>query len=691
MSRFERICLRRLLFIALCMLPLAAHAQATGAIRGHATNPAGQPITSGVVRLTIDHHPQGSQRTYSFSFPVDGSGNYRGDGIVPANYLAVLFDANGKSIDFIDNVLVTTGQTLTVDFDMTRQEYIDKMTPEERQALEKYKEQARATQSVNSQIQQLNNLLVQARAKTKDGQFEESIALMQTATQLKSDEPILWITLGDAQLGLAKNSATAAKKAGRTPTSMPEVVQQYEEAATSYRKGITLNAAKSTPSPETAATAWNQVAQAMGEIGRTKEAAAAYEQAIAADPAREALYAYNEAATLYNAEDGEGAGTAARRSIAADPTRPDAYYILAQSLIQKATVNPKTSQIQLPPGCLDAYKTYLRLAPSGTRADEVQAILSSLGKSSTSQQASVNTPAPRVARSESPAARTPSPAPSVTDRGLTPTAPPDQPHGSPLPIPHNYALIFATDNYAHWPHLQNPVSDAGALNDTLTSLYGFQVEELKNPTGEQILQKLTEYLHRPFEIQDQLMIVFSGHGYFDSDLGQGFIAPADALRVEDDLGHRSLLSHETIMNYVNRIPSKHVVLVIDACFAGTLDRKIADSGLRGSPSDVYAHASLPELLLRKESKRTRRYFASGGKDFVPDGLPGHHSPFISAFLVTLNQAADRKGYATLDDLQEGLNTVNPEPRWGDIQGDNDPGADFLLLTPSAISQLSKTN
>jgi hypothetical protein len=51
-------------------------------------------------------------------------------------------------------------------------------------------------------------------------------------------------------------------------------------------------------------------------------------------------------------------------------------------------------------------------------------------------------------------------------------------------------------------------------------------------------------------------------------------------------------------------------------------------------------------------------------------------------LVTLNQAADRKGYATLDDIQQGLNTVNPEPRWGDIQDDNDPGADFLLLTPN---------
>lgn len=276
-------------------------------------------------------------------------------------------------------------------------------------------------------------------------------------------------------------------------------------------------------------------------------------------------------------------------------------------------------------------------------------------------------------------------------RGIGPETP-AAPAAPAIPIPHNYALIFATNDYAHWPHLTNPISDADALSQTLTSLYAFHVEEIRNATDDQILAKLTEYLHRKFDPQDQLLIFFSGHGYFDPDLGKGFLVPANALLVQDDIGHRSLLSHETVMSYVNRIPATHVVLVLDACFSGTLDRRIADSGLRGDPStDIYAHATLPELLERKEPKRTRRYITSGGKDFVPDGLPGHHSPFISALLITLNQGADRKGYLTLDDIQQGLNTVNPEPRWGDIQQDNDPGADFLLLTPDAVAQLTKPN
>jgi Caspase domain/Sel1 repeat len=262
----------------------------------------------------------------------------------------------------------------------------------------------------------------------------------------------------------------------------------------------------------------------------------------------------------------------------------------------------------------------------------------------------------------------------------------------PVAIPHNYALIFATDDYAHWPHLNNPISDADAVNEALTSLYNFHVEEIRNPTADQVLAKLREYLHRKFEPQDQLLIVFSGHGYFDPDLKVGFLVPADGLLVQDDTIHRSLLSHESIKEYVDHIPSQHVVLAMDACFSGTFDRRIADSGQRGVPTaDSYTHATLPELLARKQNKRTRRYFTSGGNEFVPDGRPGHHTPFISALLVTLNRAADNKGYVTLDDIQQGFDTVEPEPRWGDISDDNDPTSDFLLLTPDSIAKLTTPN
>ena len=71
---------------------------------------------------------------------------------------------------------------------------------------------------------------------------------------------------------------------------------------------------------------------------------------------------------------------AADKAIAADPKRADAYYITGQSLIQKATVDPKTQKITAPPGTVDAYQTYLELAPDGPRADEVKGILTGIGE-----------------------------------------------------------------------------------------------------------------------------------------------------------------------------------------------------------------------------------------------------------------------------------------------------------------------
>ncbi len=53
-------------------------------------------------------------------------------------------------------------------------------------------------------------------------------------------------------------------------------------------------------------------------------------------------------------------------------TRPILYYIKGQGLIQKATVDPKTNRIVLPPDCTEAYQRYLALAPTGPYAAEVR-------------------------------------------------------------------------------------------------------------------------------------------------------------------------------------------------------------------------------------------------------------------------------------------------------------------------------
>ncbi len=346
-------------------------------IHGHVINPAGIAVNKGEVRLSTDRTSESKDRKYQYKFPIDQNGDYKGTGIASGNYVVFVFQ-DDKSLDFNDSVVFSNGDDKLVNFDMSRAEYLAKMSPEDKKALEEYKKKNAEIVAGNAKIQNLNALLAQARADTKAGNYDSAIAAMQQATTSKPDESILWITLGDAQLGSADAAAKAAKAAGTSPTDAA-ITQKYNDAIVSYKKGTDLNAASKKPSPELAAAAYNQLGQANGKLGNAKESADSYELAAKALPANAAMYYFNEAATLYNAGKLPEAEAAADKAIAADPKKADAYYIKGQALIPQATVDPKTQKIVAPPGCVEAYQTYLELAPDGSHAADVKGILMGIG------------------------------------------------------------------------------------------------------------------------------------------------------------------------------------------------------------------------------------------------------------------------------------------------------------------------
>ena len=352
-------------------------------IHGHVNNPVGQAVTKGEVRLSTDRTSPTNEMKFQYKFPLDANGDYKGTNIAPGNYVVIVFQTGAtpkddKSLDFNDGVVLTSGADKTVNFDMSRAEYLAKMSPEDRKALEEYKKKNAEIVAGNAKIQNLNAMLVQARADNKAGNYDAAIKTMTDATTTKPDEGILWVTLGDAQLGSADNAAKAAKAAG-TSTTDPAIMQKYTDAATSYKKAIDLNAASKKPSPEVASAAYNQLGQAYGKMGNAKDSADAYEMAAKAQPANAAMYYFNEAATLYNAGKLPEAEAAADKAIAADPKKAEAYYIKGQALIPQATVDPKTQKIVAPPGCVEAYQKYLELAPDGPHAADVKGVLEGIG------------------------------------------------------------------------------------------------------------------------------------------------------------------------------------------------------------------------------------------------------------------------------------------------------------------------
>ena len=328
----------------------------TGKIHGHIQDPAGVAVTDGIITLSTD-----GGKTAKYTFKSDASGNFTGDGIAPGTYTLSLRRPDtppDKVLDQFPEVKITAGGDTAQDFDMTRAEYLSKLTPEQRKLLEDLKTKNAEALKENSVIKNLNADLQKAREDNKNKNFAEAESLMQKDTQAKPDAAVLWLELGAAQAGEKKNS----------------------DAETSLKKAIELDSQSKKPSPEIEAAANNALGEVLANEGKVPDSQAAYDAAAKINPAQAGMYYGNEAIIMSRAGQPDGTVAAADKAIAADPTKPIPYYLKGQALINKATVDPKTGKIQAPPGTAEAYQKYLELAPDGQFAAEVKGVLTEMGE-----------------------------------------------------------------------------------------------------------------------------------------------------------------------------------------------------------------------------------------------------------------------------------------------------------------------
>ena len=377
--------------LALSLAPM--HAQSpdakTGKIHGNVINPTGQPQSSGTVSLSTD-----GGTTLKFNFPVDETGSYKGE--APQGTYMVIYRAPdtpvGKMVDSIRGVKIVAGQDTAQDLDMTRQEYIDKLSPEEKKQLDDLKKQNADALKANALIKHLNADLaavgedkkaidgataaaVQAlgasasradvekkAAAIKTDKYNDIVSMMTKDAALKPDEALLWAQLGYGQAGLG----------------------QSDNAITAYKKAIDLETASKKPRQNVIGQAQEGLGEVYARTGKVPEANAAFDAAAKADPERALIYLKNQAIIFFQQANGPAQVAAADTAIKADPNPSDpnlavVYYIKGQGLVQNATIDPKTQRIVLPEDCTAAYQKYLELAPNGPFAQEVNGILQQAG------------------------------------------------------------------------------------------------------------------------------------------------------------------------------------------------------------------------------------------------------------------------------------------------------------------------
>ncbi len=149
--------------------------------------------------------------------------------------------------------------------------------------------------------------------------------------------------------------------------------------------------------------------------------------------------------------------------------------------------------------------------------------------------------------------------------------------GDPLPTPDlNYhALVIGIGDYAGtgWSQLGTACSDAEALGSILRTRYGFNVMELtdRQATRGNILRTLDQLMC--LTANDALLIYFAGHGFYDEQMDEGYWIPFGARRSRmDQPAKEDWLWNSSIGRILSALPAKHVLLIADTCYGGSLFR-----------------------------------------------------------------------------------------------------------------------
>ncbi len=228
----------------------------------------------------------------------------------------------------------------------------------------------------------------------------------------------------------------------------------------------------------------------------------------------------------------------------------------------------------------------------------------------------------------------------------------------------NYLFVVGINDYEHFPRLNNAVKDANDIANALLKQYSFEFDNLVMLKNEQAtrsnIYKSLRSLIEQVTPQDNLLIYFSGHGYFDGRLNEGYWIPVDAeLNNSGDY-----LSNSDLLKIIGNIDSQHTFLIADACFSGSL----FSESKRGYAENV-------------ERFKSRWGLASGRLETVSDGAIGKNSPFATATLTFLND--NKKDKVAISELIQYVKlkvseTSDQTPLGNPLKVNGDEGGEMVL-------------
>lgn len=228
----------------------------------------------------------------------------------------------------------------------------------------------------------------------------------------------------------------------------------------------------------------------------------------------------------------------------------------------------------------------------------------------------------------------------------------------------NYCLLIAAQNYQDKaiPSLDKPISDAVRLKTVLKENYGFLSENiisLFNPSSTDIKRQLSE-ISAKLKPEDNLLIFYSGHSIWFDKESKGYWLMTDAVYNNPV----TWIPNKEVLELIAKIPSRHTLLIADACFSGS-ESKTTNRPSR-APSNNTASNEISRIAI-----------SSGNGTEVPDenvfmkhllkGLADNKENHLSAQKLFINQI-----------IVAVMTETRTEPRYETLELAGHKGGDFIF-------------
>ena len=242
----------------------------------------------------------------------------------------------------------------------------------------------------------------------------------------------------------------------------------------------------------------------------------------------------------------------------------------------------------------------------------------------------------------------------------------------------SWAVIIGINDYQHprIPKLRYAVNDARAMERALLA-QGFRSERIvrlldREATKARIETVLGDELRQKVGQDDRVLVFFAGHGKTDRLRGgddEGYLVPADG-----DPGrlYGTAISITSLRQISNRLPAKHILYVVDACYSGYA---------------IY-NRSISEDLLEEMVRKPAIQILTAGRQGDQAQERGGHGVFTEVLLRGLQgDAFGGKGWLALEELGVWVkqrvsaeSDRNQLPQFGNLSGEGQ----FVFLKPGGL-------